>query len=125
MGKPPFTVNGNAYGPGSSNSSPAPRPASVQSTAKSARAEKVWAAIGGLIVGYIGWLVAISIGAALTTVSLWSVIVMVLALLLGIWAVLRGQRLRQQGNTTWAAFVFALPMPAVLMTLAVLRYTYL
>lgn len=89
------------------------------------RTEKVVATVGGLIVGYIGWLVAISIGADLSTVSLWSVVVMVLALVLGLWAVLRGQRLRQQGNNAWALFIFALPIPPVLMTLVVLRYTYL
>lgn len=88
------------------------------------RSESVWAVVGGLVVGYIGWLVAISIGAALTTVSLWSLIVMALSLLFGIWAVRRGQRLRRQANSPWAAFVFASPIPAIVMTLAVLRYTY-
>lgn len=119
VAKLPFNADGKADGAGSPK--PAPR---ARSAAKAVRSEKVWAVIGGLIVGYIGWLVAISIGAALTTVSLWSLIVMVLSLVLGVWAVLRGQRLRQQGNTTWAGFVFALPIPAVVMTLFVLRYTY-
>ena len=83
------------------------------------------AVVGGLIIGYVGWLVAISIGAALTTVSLWSPIVLVLSVLLAIWAVRRGQRLRRERNDAWAAFVFALPIPAVVLTLAVLTVTYL
>jgi small-conductance mechanosensitive channel len=125
VAKPLFTGNGRAYGAGSLNSSPTTRTAGAGSASRNVRAEKVWAVIGGLIVGYIGWLVAISIGADFATVSLWSLVVMVLSLLLGLGAVLRGQRLRQQGHGTLAAFVFALPIPAVLMTLAVLGYTYL
>ena len=88
------------------------------------RTESVWAAIGGLIIGYIGWLVAISIGNDLTVVSLWSLIVLALSAVLAIWAVQWGHRLRRAGNNAWAAFVFALPIPAVVLTLAVLTYTY-
>lgn len=87
--------------------------------------ESIWAVVGGIVIGYIVWLVAISIGAALTTVSLWSLIVLALSALSGIWAVRRGRRLREQGNYPWAAFVYALPVPAVVLTLAVLSVTYL
>ncbi|MGH3633812.1 hypothetical protein [Mycobacterium sp.] len=89
------------------------------------RTESVWAVIGGIIIGYIGWLVAISIGAAFTTVSLWSPIVLVLSVLLAIWAALWGRRLRERGSFVWAAFVFAVPIPPVLLTLAVGCATYL
>lgn len=89
------------------------------------RTESVWAVIGGLVSGYIAWLVAISIGDALTTVNLWSLIVLALSVALAIWALLRGRRLRDQGNIVWAAFVFALPILPVLLTLAVLIATYL
>ena len=40
------------------------------------RFESIWTGIGGVIVGYLLWLVAISIGDAITTVSLWSLIVL-------------------------------------------------
>lgn len=92
------------------------------------------AIVGGLIIGYVGWLVAISIGAALTTVSLWSPIVLVLSVLLAIWAARWVRRLCERvhrpwptlvANYPWAAFVFALPIPAVVLTLAVLSVTYL
>jgi uncharacterized membrane protein YhaH (DUF805 family) len=89
------------------------------------RTESVLAVVGGLLLGYIGWLVAISIGAAITTVSLWSLVVLVLSVLLAIWAVLWGRRLRRRGRHPWALFFFTLPIPAVLLTLAVLRSTYL
>lgn len=89
------------------------------------RTESVWAVIGGLVIGYIGWLVAISIGEALTTVSVWCPIVLALSVLLAIWAALRAQRLHRGGNDPWVAFVFALPFPPVVLSLAVLGFTYL
>lgn len=88
------------------------------------RTESVWAVIGGLVIGYIGWLVAYSIGDALTTVSVWSPIVLALSVLLAIWAALRAQRLRGEGNDTWAAFFFALPFPPAVLSLVVLGVTY-
>jgi cytochrome bd-type quinol oxidase subunit 1 len=89
------------------------------------RTESVVATVGGLLLGYMGWLVAISIGAAFTTVSLWSLIVLVVSVLLVIAAGLWGWRLRRRGRYPWAMFVWMLPIPAVLLTLAVLRSTYL
>ncbi|HYB82586.1 MAG TPA: hypothetical protein VED43_13265, partial [Mycobacterium sp.] len=54
------------------------------------RTESIWTAIGGVIVGYVLWLVAISIGDALTTVSLWSLVVLLVSAAFALWAVLRG-----------------------------------
>ncbi len=89
------------------------------------RTESIWAAIGGAIVGYLLWLVAISIGQYLTTVSLWSLIVLALSAAFALWAVLWGQRLRRRRNYVLASFAFALPVLPVVGSLAVLAFTYL
>jgi hypothetical protein len=89
------------------------------------RTESIWAVIGGVLAGYLLWLVAISIGDAVTTVSLWSVVVLLVSAAFALWAVLRGQRLRRQQNYPLAAFVFALPVLPVLLSLGVLVRTYL
>ncbi|HXY65450.1 MAG TPA: hypothetical protein VEI45_14130 [Mycobacterium sp.] len=88
------------------------------------RTESIWTAIGGVIVGYVLWLVAISIGDALTTVSLWSLVVLLVSAAFALWAVLRGQRLRRQQNYALASFVFALPVLPVLLSVGVLVRTY-
>jgi hypothetical protein len=80
---------------------------------------------GGVIAGYIGWLVAISIGDATTTVSRWSLIVLVLSGVLAICAGMWGWRLRRKHNYPWAAFAFTLPILPVVLTLGVLTDTYL
>jgi heme O synthase-like polyprenyltransferase len=87
------------------------------------RIESIWTAIGGVIVGYLLWLVAISIGDAVTTVSLWSLVVLLVSVAFAVWAVLRGRRLRQR-NYALASFVFALPVLPVLLSLGVLVRTY-
>jgi hypothetical protein len=85
----------------------------------------VMGVIGGAIVGYIGWLVAISIGGAFTTVSLWSLIVLAVSVLLAIWGALWGSRLRSRRNYPLAAFAVTLPILPLLLTLGVLVYIYL
>jgi len=89
------------------------------------RTESIWAAIGGVLVGYLLWLVAYSIGQYLTMVSLWSLIVLALSAAFALWAVLWGQRLRRRQNYVLASFVFALPVLPVLLSLGVLALTYL
>jgi hypothetical protein len=88
------------------------------------RAESIWAAIGGLLLGHILWLVAISIGDVVTTVSLWSLIVLALSAAFALWAVLWGRRLRERRNDALASFAFALPVLPVLWSLVVLVRTY-
>jgi heme O synthase-like polyprenyltransferase len=89
------------------------------------RFESIWTGIGGVIVGYLLWLVAISIGDAITTVSLWSLIVLSVSAAFALWAVLRGRRLQRQRNYPLASFVFALPVLPVLLSLGVLFRTYI
>jgi hypothetical protein len=80
---------------------------------------------GGVIIGYVLWLVAFSIGEATTTVSRWSLDVLALSGALAICAGLWGWRLRRQHSYPWAALAFALPVLPVVLTLAVLTDIYL
>jgi hypothetical protein len=84
----------------------------------------VVSAIGGVVVGYVLWLIGISIGDNVTTVSKWSLLVLagsaVLACCAGLW----GWSMRRRGEYPWAAFAFSLPIPPVLLTLAVLTNLY-
>jgi Flp pilus assembly protein TadB len=89
------------------------------------RGETTMGVVGGVIIGYVMWLVAISIGDAITTVSLWSVIVLILSAAFALWAVLWGRRLRQRRKFGLASFAFALPVLPVLLSLSVLLRSYL
>jgi hypothetical protein len=91
----------------------------------SMRSETVWAAIGGVLVGYLLWLVAISIANAITVVGLWSLIVLALSAAFALGAVLWGRRLRERRNDVLAWFAFALPVLPVLLSVAVLVDSYL
>ncbi|BCO37876.1 hypothetical protein BMW24_002150 [Mycobacterium heckeshornense] len=82
-------------------------------------------AVAGVIVGYIGWLVAISVGAATTTVSRWSAVVLILSVAVAVCSGWWGLRLRRRRRYPWAAFAFALPVLPVVLTLGVLSATYL
>jgi len=87
--------------------------------------DTVVSAIGGVIIGYVLWLIAISIGNDVTTVSQWSLIVLlgsaVLAVCAGVW----GRRMRRRGQHLGAAFAFGLPILPVVLTLAVLTNIYI
>jgi heme O synthase-like polyprenyltransferase len=89
------------------------------------RIESIWTAIGGVIVGYLVWLVAISIGDAVATVAVWSLVVLAVSAAFAVWAVLRARRLRRQRNYPLASFMFALPVLPVLLSVGVLLRTYI
>jgi uncharacterized membrane protein len=92
---------------------------------KAVRAESVWAALGGVLAGYVLWLIAFSIGDFLTTAGKWGPIVLAVSAVLAFVAVLWGRRVRARGNLTLAAFAFGLPVLPVLLTVLVLADTYL
>jgi hypothetical protein len=89
------------------------------------RSQSILAAIGGVIAGYVLWLVAISIGDAFTTVSRWGVVVLIGSLVFGLVALLWGRRLRGKRNFSLASFAFALPVLPVLLSIGVLADSYL
>jgi hypothetical protein len=87
--------------------------------------DSIVGAIGGAVVGYVLWLIAISIGQDFTTVSRWSLLVLlgsaVLAVCAGVW----GWSMHRRGKAVGAAFAFSLPVLPVLLTLAVLTNLYI
>jgi heme O synthase-like polyprenyltransferase len=89
------------------------------------RGETVMGVVGGVIIGYVLWLIAISIGDAVATVGLWSLIVLILSAVFAAWAVLWGRRLQRRRNFALASFAFALPVLPVVLSLAVLVRSYL
>jgi len=97
----------------------------VVQTVSTARA--IWVAgIGGLIVGHMLWLAGISIAIATRTVSSWVLVVAAVSFLVGIVAGLLGRRAYQRGKSeVLAAFLCALPMSPVLLSLVVFGVTYL
>jgi hypothetical protein len=82
--------------------------------------EDVVGAISGLVVGYLLWLLAVTVGEDLAAVSTWSLILLpgaiVLALAAGVWGLVQRRRRRHP----WAVFAFALPIAPLVLTLAVL-----
>lgn len=89
------------------------------------RGDTVAGVLAGMMSGYTLWLVAISIGNAATTVSRWSVLVLVLS---GVFAACTGAwawRLCRKRRYLWAGFALGLPLLPVVLTLAVLTDTYL
>ena len=89
------------------------------------RAESVWAALGGVLAGYVLWLIAFSIGDFLTTAGVWGPIVLAVSAVFALGASLWARRVRARGNLALAAFAFGLPVLPVLLTVLVLADTYL
>jgi uncharacterized membrane protein len=92
---------------------------------KAVRAESIWAALGGVLAGYVLWLIAISIGDFLTTAGRWGPIVLAASVVLALGAALWGRRARSRGNLSLAAFAFGLPVLPVLLSALVLVESYL
>ena len=86
--------------------------------------DSVVGAIGGVAIGYVLWLVAISIGDN-ATAGQWGPLVLLMSIVLGIGAGVWGWWLRRRGKQLWAAFAFGLPVLPVVLTLAVLADVYL
>ncbi|OBF92938.1 hypothetical protein A5791_13865 [Mycobacterium sp. 852002-51163_SCH5372311] len=92
---------------------------------QSPTAAQIVGAIAGLVAGYVLWLVAISIGESLTTVSKWSLAVLLLSGALAVGAVVGGLLMRWRRRYFAAAFAFGLPILPVVLALAVLANIYL
>jgi uncharacterized membrane protein YoaK (UPF0700 family) len=86
----------------------------------------IWVAgIGGLVVGHILWLAGISLAGATRTVSSWVLVVAAVSFVLGVAGGLLGWRSYRRKLEVWAAFLWALPVSPVLLSLIVLGVTYL
>ena len=85
----------------------------------------VVAGIGGLVLGHILWLVAISL--AIGSPSSSTVVLLIAALVFlaaaGIWY--QARQRYQRRDLVWAAFLAGLPVSPVIFTVVVLRVTYL
>jgi cytochrome bd-type quinol oxidase subunit 2 len=86
----------------------------------------IWVAgIGGLVVGHILWLAGISVAIATRSVSSWVLVVAAVSFVVGAVAAYLGWRKYQRKSEVWAAFLLALPISPVLLSLTVLGVTYL
>jgi cytochrome bd-type quinol oxidase subunit 2 len=96
----------------------------VVQTVSTARA--IWVAgIGGLIIGHMLWLAGISVAINTRDVSDWVLVVAAVSFVLGITVALLGWRAYRRKSQVWAAFLCALPISPVLLSLVVLGVTYL
>jgi cytochrome bd-type quinol oxidase subunit 2 len=86
----------------------------------------IWVAgIGGLVVGHILWLAGISMAIATQNVSSWVLVVAAVSFVLGAVSAALGWRSYRRKSEVWAAFLWALPVSPVLLSLCVLGVTYL
>jgi cytochrome bd-type quinol oxidase subunit 2 len=86
----------------------------------------IWVAgIGGLVVGHILWLAGISVAIATRSINTWVLVVAAVSMVLCVVAVTLGLRSYRRKSEIWAAFLWALPVSPVLLSLTVLGVTYL
>lgn len=81
-------------------------------------------AIGGVTVGYVLWLIAISVAGDNATVGGWAPMLLLLSAVLALCAGALGWRLRRRGRYPWAALAFGLPTLPLILSLAVLADIY-
>ncbi|MBV9514900.1 MAG: hypothetical protein JO280_12810 [Mycobacteriaceae bacterium] len=84
----------------------------------------VVAGVGGMVIGHIVWLIAISIAIATTTVNQWVLVVSAVFGVLGVAAAVTGWRLHRRNSDVWAAFLWCLPISPIVFTLCILGATY-
>lgn len=86
----------------------------------------IWVAgVGGLVVGHILWLAGISMAGATRSVSSWVLVVAAVSFVLGAATAALGWRSYRRKSQVWAAFLLALPVSPVFLSLTVLGVTYL
>jgi hypothetical protein len=86
----------------------------------------IWVAgIGGLVVGHILWLAGISLAIATRSVNSWVLVVAAASFVAGATNAYFGWRAYRRQSDIWAAFLWALPVSPVLLSLTVLGVTYL
>ena len=86
----------------------------------------IWVAgIGGLVLGHILWLAGISAATSTATVSSWVLVVAAVSFVVGGIVGALGWRAYKRKSDVWAAFLIALPVSPVLLSIVVLGVTYL
>lgn len=85
----------------------------------------VVAAIGGLVIGHMLWLLAISLAINSSDVAFWVLITSTVIVLLAAGVGWLGWRTYQRRDQVWTAFLWSVPVAPVLLTLTVLGVTYL
>jgi hypothetical protein len=85
----------------------------------------VVAGIGGLLIGHILWLIAISFAVATTTVNAWVLVISGACLVFAVVLGALGWIFHRRKASAMAAFLWCLPIFPVLLTLSVLGVTYL
>lgn len=85
----------------------------------------VVAGIGGLIIGHVLWLAAISFATETTTVNAWVLVISAATMLLAVAGCLLGWMFHRRKATAKAAFLWCVPVAPVLFTICVLGVTYL
>lgn len=83
------------------------------------------AGIGGLIIGHVLWLTAISFATKTTTVNAWVLVISAASVILAAAAGVLGWQLNRRRATAKTAFLWCLPVAPVLFTICVLGVTYL
>ncbi|MDZ7885279.1 MAG: hypothetical protein U5N53_21365 [Mycobacterium sp.] len=83
------------------------------------------AAIGGLVIGHILWLIAITLAINTSEVSFWVLIASAVITVLSAIVAWLGWRAYQRKDQVWTAFLWSLPVAPMLLTLVVLAVTYL
>ncbi|MBO0679308.1 hypothetical protein JRC04_17725 [Mycolicibacterium sp. S2-37] len=86
---------------------------------------EIVAGVGGLVVGHILWLIAITLATNASDVSTWVLVVAAASVLLAVAAGLLGWRMYQRKAHVPAAFLWGLPVSPLLFSLVVLGVTYL
>lgn len=83
------------------------------------------AALGGLVIGHVLWLVGIKLATMSGSVAFWVLIVAAVSIAVGIVGALLGRRAYRRRATAKAAFLWCLPALPVLFSISVLGVTYL
>jgi hypothetical protein len=96
-----------------------------ETTSSTGATGKVVGGIGGVVTGYVLWLVAFSIADDNAAVGRWAPAVLIVSGVVAIVALLGGSLLRRRRKYLWAAFAVGLPLLPVVLTLAVLADVYL
>ncbi len=85
----------------------------------------ILAGIGGLVLGHILWLIAISLAIGSQSSSTVVLVIAILVLLAAVWVWGQAWRRYQRQDLGWAAFLAGLPVSPVFFTIVVLGVTYL